>query len=138
MKYLFDIRRVPASKDSPTFSREALTKSLSEKGLIYVSCGSDLGGYPEDHPAFFLDFEGKVRHARLRADPRFILGLEKLAIGVKTGRSIALFCTEGPPELCHRSTAIGVALTARRLRVVHIDEDDMEISQAEIDARSML
>ncbi len=41
-------------------------------------------------------------------------------------------CSEGKPEMCHRSKLIGKTLAARGLPVAHIDENDALIGQDEV------
>jgi hypothetical protein len=60
----------------------------------------------------------------------FRAGLARLADAHQQGLIVALMCSEGKPENCHRSKLIGKALGQRGLPVAHIDENDELIDQA--------
>jgi uncharacterized protein (DUF488 family) len=64
--------------------------------------------------------------------PFFHAGLERVKQAFQQRRRIALMCSEGRPEECHRSKLIGEALTDAGLPVRHIDEDGTLVSQREV------
>ena len=41
-------------------------------------------------------------------------------------------CSEGKPEMCHRSKLIGQTLVDEDMRIAHIDERDQLISQEDV------
>jgi len=41
-------------------------------------------------------------------------------------------CSEGKPENCHRSKLIGQTLVGEGIEVLHIDENDVVISQKQV------
>ena len=43
--------------------------------------------------------------------------------------SVVLMCSEGKPEECHRCKLIGVTLTTQDIPVIHIDENDEQVTQ---------
>jgi hypothetical protein len=44
-------------------------------------------------------------------------------------------CSEGKPENCHRSKLIGQTLTAEGFEVLHIDDNNVVISQKDVLSR---
>jgi uncharacterized protein (DUF488 family) len=126
---LIDVRSAPYSRFKPEFSREPLALQLEQQGIVYQFMGDSLGGQPRD-PVCFTD--GKVDYAKLRAQPCFGAGLDRLrALLAQPGR-LTLMCSEGRPEACHRSKLIGEAAVAREFQVRHIDEDDQLRTQTEV------
>ena len=66
---------------------------------------------------------------KVRAQPFFQAGLERLRKAYEQRRRAALMCSESRPEDCHRSKLIGEALTAAGIPVRHIDEDGQVLTQ---------
>ena len=60
---------------------------------------------------------------RVKEKTLFKEGIARLR-RVRAGAHVAIMCSEGKPELCHRSVLIGAALTELGVPVVHIDEND--------------
>ena len=69
---------------------------------------------------------------KVRSQPFFEAGLKRLEQAFQQKHRIALMCSEGRPEDCHRSKLIGEALSASSVPVAHIDEDGNVISQREV------
>jgi uncharacterized protein (DUF488 family) len=129
---LVDVRSAPYSRFTPEFNREALDATLTERGIRYVFLGDALGGRP-DVPECYVD--GKVDYDRARERDVYKRGIEKLAAARERGMRVALFCSEGRPEECHRSKLIGPSLAERGIPVLHIDETGIPRSQDEVIAR---
>jgi uncharacterized protein (DUF488 family) len=127
--YLLDVRSTPYSRFKPEFSKDALGQALKEAGIHYVYLGRQLGGQPED-PSCYVD--GKVDYAAVRQLPAFQEGIDRLERACRQGWRVALMCSEGKPELCHRSKLIGASLVDRDIPVLHIDENGSLLSQAEV------
>jgi uncharacterized protein (DUF488 family) len=127
--YLLDVRSTPYSRFKPEFSKDALGQALKEAGIHYVYLGRQLGGQPED-PSSYVD--GKVDYAAVRQLPAFQEGIDRLERAYRQGRRVALMCSEGKPELCHRSKLIGPSLTDRDIPVLHIDENGHLLTQDEV------
>jgi uncharacterized protein (DUF488 family) len=129
IEYVIDVRTAPYSRFKPEFSKEALEAALGREGIRYIFMGDTLGGQPKD-PA--CQTEGKIDYDKVRAQPFFQAGLERLKNAYEQKRRGALMCSEGRPEQCHRSKLIGEALTALHIPVCHIDEDGQLFSQTQV------
>ena len=127
--YLIDVRTAPYSKFKPEFTKEVLDKRVEAAGIHYVFMGDSLGGQPHD-PACHTD--GKVDYEKVRVQPFFQDGIQRLLKASQQKRRAALMCSEGRPEQCHRCKLIGVALVAAGIPVCHIDEDGALLTQAQV------
>jgi uncharacterized protein (DUF488 family) len=127
--YLLDVRSTPYSRFKPEFSKDALAQALREHGIHYLYLGSQLGGQPDD-PSCYAD--GKVLYAMVVRLPAYRVGIARLERAWRQGRRVALMCSEGKPELCHRSKLLGQSLKEREIPVLHIDENDRLLSQDEV------
>ena len=133
IEYLLDVRSKPYSRFKPEFSKDALAQALREQGIQYLYLGGQLGGQPDDPSCYRAD--GKVDYAVVAQLPAFRVGLERVERAYRQGRRVALMCSEGKPELCHRSKLVGKLLDDRDIPVLHIDENGELLSQAEVIAR---
>jgi uncharacterized protein (DUF488 family) len=129
---LVDVRTSPYSRHRPEFSKQPLDTALKTAGIRYVFQGDSLGGRPDD-PDCYTD--GRVDYNRLAEKESYQNGLERVVKAVGQGMRVALMCSEGRPEDCHRSKLIGVSLAARGIEVIHLDEADTPQSQEAILAR---
>jgi uncharacterized protein (DUF488 family) len=127
--YLLDVRSAPYSRFKPEFSKDALERALREAGIRYVYLGDQLGGQPDD-PACYAD--GKVVYELVKQRPAFQEGIARVERAARQRLRIALMCSEGKPELCHRSKLIGESLAERGIAVLHIDENDELRAQADV------
>jgi uncharacterized protein (DUF488 family) len=132
IEYLIDVRTAPYSKFKPEFSKETLQQHLERAGIRYVFMGDALGGQPND-PACHTD--GKVDYEKVRIQPLFREGVERLKKAFDQQRRAVLMCSEGRPEQCHRSKLIGEALAAAGIPLCHIDEDGALLTQTEVISR---
>lgn len=129
IEFLIDVRTSPYSRFKPEFSKEILQHRVERAGVRYLFMGDSVGGQPKD-PACHT--EGKVDYDKVRAQPFFQAGIERLKQAYQTRRRVALMCSEGRPEQCHRSKLIGEALAAARVPVSHIDEDGKVLTQTQV------
>lgn len=120
VRVVADVRTSPFSRFSPQFNREALTRSLRQRGVEYVFLGRELGGRPDG--SSFYDEEGHVRYDRLSASPMFAEGVRRLLSGASRTR-VAMVCSEGDPAQCHRHLLIARVLHERGVEVTHILPD---------------
>lgn len=115
---LADIRRFPASKRYPHFSRESLERSLPASGIEYLHF-EDLGGRRKplaDSPNTALRNEQFRAYADHMATPEFRAAADRL---VDSDRRTAYMCAEAVPWRCHRNL-LSDEMIRRGLRVVHI------------------
>jgi uncharacterized protein (DUF488 family) len=132
IRRLIDVRSAPYSRFKPEFSREPLALELERQGVAYEFMGDTLGGQPRD-PACYTD--GKVDYDKVRAQPCFGLGLDRLQALLSQPGKLVLMCSEARPEECHRSKLIGEAAGARQIEVRHIDSDGLLLTQAQTISR---
>ena len=126
--YLIDVRSAPYSKFKPEFSKNALEAARKAAGLSYVYMGDTLGGQPKDESCYE---DGKVLYDRVKERTFFLEGLGRLRRVHERGLRVAIMCSEGKPEQCHRTVLIGQALADAGIPVAHIDENDCLIGQDE-------
>lgn len=129
IQYLVDVRSAPYSRYKPEFSKEALERSLAAAHIRYVYLGDKLGGRPADSDCYI---DGKVDYDRVKIKPFFQEGITRLENAFRQQHSLALMCSEGKPEECHRSKLISPVLIERGVVVRHIDETDQLVSQEEV------
>ncbi len=128
--YLIDVRSRPYSRYKPDFSRERLAEHLQAAGIRYVYMGDALGGLPDDRSCY--DANDKVDYAKVAERDFYRAGIERLVSAQAQGLAVAIMCSEGKPEMCHRSKLIGKSLAAHGLPVAHIDERDELIDQEDV------
>lgn len=128
--YLIDVRSQPYSRHKPEFTRDDLERSLRAAGIRYVFMGDALGGRPNDSTCY--DADGKVDYAAVAERSFYRQGLERVMNAHAQGLRVALMCSEGKPEQCHRSKLIGKSLAQDGIPVAHIDENDELISQTDV------
>jgi len=103
IEFLLDVRSRPYSRYKPDFSREALEGHLRRAGIRYVFLGDTLGGRPADPTCY--------DYAQVEQRAFYHEGLERVARAHEQGRRVALMCSEGKPEACHRSKLISTSTT---------------------------
>jgi uncharacterized protein (DUF488 family) len=103
IEYLIDVRTAPYSNFKQEFSKDLLQHHLEHAGIRYVFMGDTLGGQPKD---LACHTGGKVDYDKVRAQPFFQAGLERLKRAFDLQRRLVLMCSEGRPEQCHRSKLI--------------------------------
>jgi uncharacterized protein (DUF488 family) len=126
--YLIDVRSAPYSKFKPEFSKNALEDAVKAAGIHYVYMGDTLGGQPKDQSCYE---DGKVLYDRVKEREFFREGIRRLTRAVDQKLRVAIMCSEGKPEQCHRTVLIGQMLTDLGISVAHIDENDVVIGQEE-------
>ncbi len=128
--YLIDVRSRPYSRYKPDFSKEALEEHMRAAGIRYVYMGDALGGLPADRTCY--DENDKVDYTKVAERDFYRAGIDRLARAQAQGLTVAVMCSEGKPEMCHRSKLIGKTLAGRGIPVAHIDENDNLIDQEEV------
>jgi len=127
--YLVDVRSRPYSRYKPDFSKKALEAHVKAHGIRYVFMGKSLGGQPGD-PTCYTD--GKVDYGKVREKGFYLQGIGRLQEAYRQQLPIALMCSEGKPEQCHRSMLIGRTLVEQGVEVIHIDENERPITQEDV------
>jgi uncharacterized protein (DUF488 family) len=130
IQYLVDVRSVPKSRFNPQYNQKALQQFLSANGIAYVFMGDTLGGRPQD-PACYST-EGKIDYAKVKRQPFFLEGIARLKNAHQKNLVLALMCSEGKPQECHRSRLIGEVLREQQLELKHIDEKGLLKTQEEV------
>jgi uncharacterized protein (DUF488 family) len=130
--FLIDVRSKPYSRYKPDFSKASLEQHLKKAGIRYVFMGDALGGQPED-PACYSD--GKVDYHKMSQTAAYQSGIGRLRDAWQQQLHVAIMCSEGRPEQCHRSQLIAKTLVEQGVGVVHIDENDQLISQDDVVVR---
>ena len=128
--YLLDVRSKPYSKFNPDYTRSQLEKHITAAGLKYVFMGDTLGGQPDVDSCYTSD--GMVDYEKVKQKDFFRRGIGRLRDAWEQGLRVVIMCSEGKPEICHRSKLIGVALAAEGIDVMHIDENNQLLSQEEV------
>lgn len=129
IQYVVDVRSAPYSRYKPEFSKAPLEAALLQGGLRYLFLGDSLGGRPDDPDCYADD---KVDYEKVKAKAFYRQGIERLQAAFRQQQRIALFCSEGKPEECHRSKLIGASLAGLGIPVMHIDERGELKSQAQV------
>lgn len=128
--YLIDVRSKPYSRYKPEFSKRPLEQHLTGSQIHYVFMGDALGGQPDDPSCY--DEAGKVDYHQCRRRPLFLTGIERLRKAHDQQLRVALMCSEGKPETCHRAKLIGEVLQKEGIEVRHIDEKDDLLSHTQV------
>lgn len=123
-----DLRSVPYSRRQPHFNRDVFPTWLRAAGLRYVHLGDVLGGRP---PPALIDAEGRADYPAVAASDSYRQGIDRLLGGIEKFR-VALVCSEGAPEECHRCLLVGRTLAERGLRIGHILRDGTVLDQAQL------
>ena len=121
---LVDVRSRPRSR-WPQFNQRALRPSVEERGISYAWLPA-LGGIPEELslrlPNGDADFDA------IRASTGYASALAEVITQTSRHR-VALMCSEGNPEDCHRLSTLSPDLTERGLEVLHILRDGSLMGQ---------
>ena len=127
--YLIDVRSAPYSRYKPEFSKAPLANEMEQHSIRYVFMGDMLGGRPDDETCYV---NGKVDYEKVKATASYQRGIQRLHTAFSQQQSVALMCSEGKPEECHRCKLIGTTLTQENIPVIHIDENDEQLTQEQV------
>jgi len=117
IEFIVDVRSYPYSRFASHFNREELDPALRAAGIRYVFMGEELGGRPLDEAHF--DPDGHALYGLMAAQPSFVQGVERVLDGAGRGR-LAIMCSCGKPDDCHRRLLVGKVLADRGAELVHI------------------
>lgn len=124
-----DVRRYPASRRHPQFTRAALVRTLADADIAYCWLGAPLGGMRKGgneaaHAALpGASLRGYAEHM---ATEEFRSGMQALLMQARS-RPTALLCAERLPQQCHRAL-IADYLTAHGIPVVHLLDGSTAVS----------
>ena len=117
IQVLVDVRTAPYSKMAPQFNQAALSSSLTDAGIRYLHMGKELGGRPDgDH---MYDENGYVFYNLVAETELFSSGIDRLIEGIEKFR-VAIMCSEGNPDGCHRTLLVGRVLQQHGVKVLNI------------------
>jgi uncharacterized protein (DUF488 family) len=120
IEFLVDVRSYPYSRYAPHYNRDELETAMASRGVRYVFMGEQLGGRPA-HDAHY-DAEGHALYGPMSEEAMFKVAVERLLSGARDHR-IALVCSEGDPDACHRRLLVGKVLCDRGVELRHILPD---------------
>ncbi len=123
--YLIDVRSAPYSRYKPEFSKASLANELEQHGIRYVFMGDTLGGRPDDETCYV---NGRLDYEKVKEREYYQHGIERLQTAFSQQHSVVLMCSEGKPEECHRCKLIGATLTTQDIPVIHIYENDEQVT----------
>lgn len=130
VEYVVDVRSAPYSRFKPEFSKDPLRAELKRHGIRYVFMGEELGGRPDDPTCY--DEDGRVDYLACRGRPAFVAGIDRLRTATAGGHRVALMCSEGRPEDCHRTKLVADFLLEQGVPIAHIDERDRVCTHDEV------
>jgi uncharacterized protein (DUF488 family) len=129
IEFLVDVRSYPYSRFAPQFNREDLAESLNAHAVRYLFLGDELGGRPSKPEHY--DSEGHALYGEMAHEPSFEAAITRLREGAE-GHRIALMCSEGKPEECHRRLLVGKVLTERGITLRHVLPDGSVFEEEEV------
>jgi uncharacterized protein (DUF488 family) len=125
---LVDVRSYPYSRFAPHFNHEELRSALPAAGVRYLYLGVELGGRPQRDEHY--DADGHALYEPMSREPAFREAIDRLVRGAEQYR-IALMCSEGQPDSCHRHLLVSKVLKDRGAVVRHILPDGSVSEMAE-------
>lgn len=117
IELIVDVRTFPSSKMAPDFNEALLKQKLKACGVEYHFLGLELGGRPNDSAMY--DDQGRVLYGKLADSPEFKGGIDRL-IELAKSKRVAVMCSEGKPEGCHRHLLVAKVLDEYEVEVIHI------------------
>ena len=130
IEFIVDVRSYPYSRFAPHFNRKDLQPALASRGLRYVFMGDGLGGRPSHDDQY--DAEGHALYEPMSREPGFTQALERLVEGASSHR-LALLCSEGNPDDCHRRLLVGKVLAERGVELRHILPDGSLLTERSVE-----
>jgi len=124
--YLVDVRSEPYSRFKPEFSKFELDAALKAQNIRYLFMGDLLGGRPIGADCYTT---GTLNYDSVEKKDFYQTGLTRISKAFEQQQRIVLMCSEGKPEMCHRSKLIGKSLTQNEIPVLHIDEGGELLNQ---------
>lgn len=120
IEFLVDVRSYPYSRFAPHFNREELRGAMAERNVRYLFLGEVLGGRPAHDEHY--DTDGHALYGPMSQVPAFGEAVDRLLQGARNHR-LALMCSCGQPQDCHRRLLVGKVLCERGAELCHILPD---------------
>lgn len=136
---LVDVRSAPFSKHAPQFNKGDLHAFLNKNGVDYRFAGEHLGGRPShadvykdnkmpDKETKRQDFLQAVQYKQVMQRDWYQKGISHLIRIIqettKQGGNVAIMCSEGNPQECHRHHLITRSLIDPAVKII----DDIDVS----------
>lgn len=118
---IVDVRSQPYSQWADQFNRELLKHDLTEAGIEYTYMGDTLGGRPLAQELYAAG-QARPDYKKMMQLPAYQRSIQEL-LELAQGRAVAIMCSEGDYQSCHRHLLITQTLVADGLRVHHIRPD---------------
>lgn len=112
---LIDVRTSPGSRWHPQFNTHPIQEACDAADMRYELRGKNVGGLGRN-----VDFDETIDEFFERA---------------QNGEQIALMCSEGKPDDCHRKSMLAPEFLKRRMTMTHILWNGTSIVQTEPDQR---
>jgi len=132
IELIVDVRTFPSSKMAIDFNEALLKQKLEGCGVEYLFAGLELGGRPNDSAMY--DNQGRVLYGKLADSPQFKGGIDRL-IELAKAKRVAVMCSEGKPDGCHRHLLVAKVLDESEVEVIHILPTGMLTSYTEMKPR---
>jgi uncharacterized protein (DUF488 family) len=132
IQLVIDVRTHPRSRFAPWSTKGKIEEALGSLGIEYDYMGDALGGHPDDEDAY--DKDEKVVYERIAYKPEFRNGITKV-LSLSEIKRLALMCTEGKPQDCHRHPLLARQLIERGAEVVHIRPNGRLVNAESLKAR---
>lgn len=104
IQVLVDVRTTPLSRFCPHFNQKALQRALSDKSILYLYRGRNLGGR-----SYNQNYEETI---------------DEISDRVKAGERMCVMCSEKDYLKCHRYTVLTPSFEERGVLSVHIKYDE--------------
>ncbi len=132
---VIDVRSIPFSKYASQYNKDKIHEYLKRHGLMYLFMGEELGARRSDLTLY--NAEGYVDFEKVSRSDLFLVGIERIMVGLQKGYNIALMCTEKDPIVCHRAILVGKGLQDCGCAVSHIKEDGNTETQSQLEERML-
>lgn len=131
--YVVDIRGTPYSKYNVQYNKDCIAGFLKPYGLGYIYMGREFAAQRTNK--LLYTEEGYADFEKVKDDPDFLRGIERLRQGVKKGYRIVLMGAKQDPVECHRLILVGRVLVQYGFEIRHILHEGGWSLQKELEPR---
>lgn len=128
IRWVIDVRSVPASGYRPEYDKAAIDKYLAAHGIGYRHMPREFGARQEKRA--YLAPEGYVDFGLFVKSEAFGEGVRSVEAMAERGELCALMCAEKDALTCHRSILISREFARRGWTVIHLSPDGEETHKA--------